>query len=95
MNEAFNITIDMKVAEGYIEYGRFFVNTDIEAARDSFAQLPGIPYTNNDLLLRLSLVRSGSLPDEVLATKYCTLNELGHACRLITRELFKYYNLDQ
>ena len=95
MDEVFNITVDMKVAAGYIEYCRFFVNTGIQAAQDTFEQLPGLPYANNDLPLRLSLVRSGSLPDEILSTKYCTLDELGRACRLITRELFKYYNLDE
>ena len=95
MNEVFNITVDMKVAEGYVEYGRFLINTDLKTAQDTFDQLSGILYTGNDLPLRLSLVRSGSLPDEVLTTKYCTLDELGRNCRLITRELFKYYNLDQ
>ncbi|WP_114791008.1 hypothetical protein U0035_21430 [Niabella yanshanensis] len=95
MNEVFNITVDMKVAEGYVEYCRFFINTNLKAAQDTFDQLSGLPYTNNNLLLRLSFVRSGSLPDEVLATKYCTLDELGRNCRLITLELFKYYNLDQ
>lgn len=95
MNEGFTIAVDMKVCEGYIEYCRFTLNTPVQAARDIFEQLSGLPATGNDLPLRLSLLQSGSAPYEVLATKYCTLDELGLNCRLITRELFKYYNLDE
>lgn len=91
----FIITIDMKVAEGYIEYGRFTINSFQHAAQDIFDQLSGLAYTNNNLLLRLSLIQQGSEPFEVLATKYCTLDELCDNCRLITRALFKCYNLDQ
>jgi hypothetical protein len=95
MNEVFYITADMKGCQGYIEYCRFILGTGIEAAQDIFEQLLGLPDTGSEGMLRLSLVQPGSAPYEVLATKYCTLNELGNNCRLITRELFKYYNLDE
>ncbi len=94
MNNIFHITADMKAAEGYIEYGRFFINTNLQAALAVFDQLNGLVYTPDNLPIRLSLIQPGSTPPEVLATKYCTLDQLGYNCCLITRELFKYYNLD-
>lgn len=95
MTEQFKITVDMKVAAGYMEYGLFLLNTSLPQAQAIFEQLAGIAYTNHEGILRLSLVRPASLPNEVLAIKYCTLNELGYNSRVITREIFKCYNLDQ
>lgn len=95
MNEVFGIVVDMKAAHGYIEYCRFFMPGDLEITTQTFEQLLGLPDINNDLPLRLCLVRLDHMPFEVLAVRYCRLDELAWNCRLITRDIFKYHNLEK
>jgi len=94
MNEAFGIVVDMKVCDGYIEYCRFFMDVGKDAAQDTFEQLLGLYDQGRDLPLRISLVRLNELPYEILQVKYCRLDELAWNSRVITREIFKFYNLE-
>lgn len=95
MKESLSIVVDMKISGGYIEYCRFLMVDDQTAAEQTFEQLRGIQAENSDLPLRISLVRLIDGPYEVLAVKYCRLDELAWNSRLITRDIFKYHNLEK
>lgn len=94
MDGTFGIVVDMKVCDGYIEYCRFSLDMGKEAAQDTFEQLLGLPDYGSDLPLRISLVRLDDFPYEILQVKHCRLDELTWNCGLITREIFKFYNLE-
>lgn len=87
------ITVDMKVSNGYIEYCRFTLTGDRQEAKELFEQLNGVANIGLTLSLRLSLVNFSTAPNEILAIKYCRLDELAWNCRLITKAIFNHYNL--
>lgn len=93
MTDILAITVDMKVSNGYIEYCRFTLTGDRQDAEKLFERLNGIADIGLTLPLRLSLVNLNATPNEVLAIKYCRLDELAWNCRLITKEIFNHYNL--
>lgn len=95
MNEIFGIVVDMKVSDGYVEYCRFFMDMGSDVAEETFEQLLGTSGKRSDLPLRISLVRMDNLPHEIRRVKYCKLDELAWNCRLITREIFKFYNMEK
>ncbi|WP_460686962.1 hypothetical protein [Niabella aquatica] len=93
MTDILAITVDMKVSNGYIEYCRFTLTGDRQDAEELFERLNGIADIGLTLPLRLSLITLNATPNEVLAIKYCRLDELAWNSRLITKEIFNHYNL--
>lgn len=93
METTYFIAINMKVAEGMIELGRFFIGSDKSWATESFGRLEGGP-TVEQSILRLDLLEKHQDIDLVLNQLSCTLEELERNCKLITVDAFKYFNLE-
>ncbi|MGF6848125.1 hypothetical protein QFZ51_003360 [Chitinophaga sp. W3I9] len=93
MVKGYCIIVDMRVQAGYTEYCRFYIGEDRSRARALFDSLHG-SIVIESILLRMSLVNLDDTPHEVLVVRYCTLTELTENCRLITKEVFRYFNIE-
>jgi hypothetical protein len=89
----FYILISIRTANGFENIGKFYVGDDRSSATGLFAQLKGNPQVDEKTLLYLELMETiDELPVNLLM-KTCTLRELGENCKMITREIFKLFNL--
>ncbi|WP_439585825.1 hypothetical protein [Dyadobacter bucti] len=88
------VTINMKVPQGMMEVGRFFIGSDKDWAMESFGRLRGESHTSEDDVLRLDLLEKHEGTDLLLGQLSCTLDQLEQNCKLITVDAFKYFNLE-
>ncbi|WP_270087225.1 hypothetical protein [Sphingobacterium sp. SYP-B4668] len=84
----------MKVGRDTMEYARFYIGNDKDAALTSFVRCSGEANTISLGMLRLDLIERNQDKDVLLAHKVCTLKQLEHNCRIITVDAFKYFNLE-
>ena len=86
--------MSIRVITGYREIGSFLLTGDAKEACLIFDGLHGEPCTK-DLTpaIRLHLVERNMPVNTILATKYCSLEQAGTNCKIITKELFKAFNL--
>lgn len=94
MLNGYRIIVDMLTTEGYVEYCRFFAGEDKETAESLFDALLGIDTEDDTYILRMSLADTNSTLPNILAMRYCKLTELTENCRIITRDIFKYFNME-
>jgi len=94
METAYIITLNMKVPDGLIEFGMFFIGNNKEAEMDSFSRLFGEHSKSENDLLRLDLIEKHQGIDLLLDQVSCTLPQLEQNYRLITVDAFKYFNLE-
>lgn len=84
----------MRVAEGYVETGRFYIGPDKDAAYEVFEQLKGTTSFEGTGMLRLDLVERDEKLNTVLRMLECTLCEITENVKVITRETFRLVNLE-
>lgn len=83
----------MKTAEGVTTYGRFGLGNDEGFAITLFHSLAGTKELSLDSIITIDLSAAhGELlvPVEIM---HCSYNQLGENVKIITRELFKEWNL--
>jgi hypothetical protein len=95
MKTLFYIVIKMKVHGGMIDYGRFYVGDDVEFASDLYQKLEGHLDPESQFMLHIDLIECSEDTSVVLQRKGCSLEELTENCRFITRETFKFLNLEK
>lgn len=95
MKTLFYIVIKMKVHGGIIDYGRFYIGDETEFAENLFDKLEGYLDPESQFMLHMDLVESSEDNLVYLQRKGCSLEELTENCRLITRETFKFLNLEK
>lgn len=91
---SYEIIVNMRVPEGYIETGRFFIGPDKEAACEMFARLQGKPALTGTAMLRMDLVAQQEGIATVIQALGCTLCEVSENMKTIMKETFKMHNLD-
>ena len=93
METGFYITLNVKTATGFEKYGKFFIGKDPAVAQSIFKSLKGMGEPNdiNFLQLDFTEVKDG-LPLN-MNTLNCTLDEMTENFRIITKEIFKRFNL--
>lgn len=96
MDSHFYIMLNVKTIAGLERYGKFFLGDDQQVAYHLFEQLKGDREVNekNILYIELMETQNNGLPVN-LKLLSCTLDELMFNCRLITKEVFKFYNLKE
>ena len=94
MEPEFFIIIRVKTPHGFETIGRFMLGRSRERAADAFKNLKGNEILNDNCLLHMELleVKDGWPVNLVIIS--CTLEQLGHNCKMITRELFKFASLE-
>lgn len=93
MEPKFYIVITMKTVNGFESLSKFYLGSDKDFAYDTFHKLKGNDNITQESILHMELIESQYELPLNLKLRSCTLEELGENCKLIIRELFKYYNL--
>jgi hypothetical protein len=90
----FHIVLQFKTPEGFEPFGRFEVGRDHSQAESIFNNLKGNHECSFSDVLQIDLVESGNGLPKPLKMMSCSLQDIGENCRIITRECFKYRNLE-
>lgn len=95
MKNSFCIVLYIRSLNGLETFGRFSIGTDREVAYTLFNTLKGRRDVDESQVLSMGLIEMrDELPLNVKIIG-CTLNELTENCRIITREVFKLFNLKE
>lgn len=93
-NSEFHIIFQFKTPEGFEPFGRFMIGQDAAQADAIFQKLKGDRDCSFADILQIDLVEIGKgLPRQVHLMS-CSLHDISENCRIITRECFKYRNLE-
>lgn len=93
MGTGFYIILNIKTATGFEKYGKFFIGEDATIANAIFKTLHGSEEPNERNLLQIDLMEiRHDLPVNVKLLS-CTLDEMTDNFRIITKEIFKRFNL--
>ena len=91
----FYILLNIRTVKGFESFGKFIIGNNREAAAAIFSQLRGNPDVDEKTILTIDLVETiNDLPLNIEMIT-CTLEELAVNCKIITKETFKYLNLEQ
>lgn len=93
MEERFYIDVLLKAAKGWITYARFNLGSDRAFGQSLFSALAG--RKSPDGFIRLNLMEANDDIPLLHKSMYCTLPELAENSILITKEVFRFYNLDE
>ena len=89
----FYAVLSIRTGEGFENSGKFNLGNQQEAASDVFRQLRGSSVVDEKTMLTIDLMETiNDLPVN-LHILACTLDELAHNCRIITKQVFKIFNL--
>ena len=92
--DRFRIVINMRVAEGYMETGNFYIGSDKDDALKVFSELEGNRKVSSSTLLRLDLIEQTEGIDTLWNSLECSIGEMVDNIRIITKETFRHLNLD-
>jgi hypothetical protein len=93
METTFYINLNIKTANGFQPYARYFIGDDREAAAQIFHQLKGTNEVTEDHLLQIDFIESANNLPVNLQVIGCNLEQLAENSKIITREIFKLLNL--
>ena len=94
MDTTFYITFSMKTERGTDSFGRFYIGDNRDDAYLIFRKLKGSSEIAGPNVLFIDFMETvNGLPVNIKMIA-CTLEQLAENCRIITRELFKLYNLE-
>jgi len=91
----FYIKCTLKTIHGYECFGQFYIGNDLEFAESVFRKLKGNEEVSENNILQLDFIESKQNLPVNLKMIRCNLDEMSENSRLITKEMFKYYNLQQ
>ena len=95
MENTFCIKLTIKTAAGHEVFGEFFLGQNRKIAENIFQQLKGDREVDDRNILQLDLMESrNGLPVNIKMMS-CDLHELQENCRIITKEMFRVFNLEE
>jgi hypothetical protein len=95
MKTTFHIGLNMKTTAGFERYAWFDLGSDREFAYGLFAGLEGSPAIDDSGVLHMDFIeKKNGLPVNIKMIG-CTATELARNVGYITRELFKFLNLNE
>ncbi len=95
METRFYIKLTVKAINSFEQFGEFYLGNNLEFANDVFRKLKGNVEVNENNILQLDFIETrNNLPVNIKMIR-CTLKEIGENCKIITREIFKFYNLKE
>ena len=94
MTTQFYIVLYVKTNKGPESFGRFFIGNNRERAYDIFKQMKGTGADEKNVLYLDFMETIDGLPIN-LKIITCTMNQLAENCKIITKEVFKLFNLEE
>ncbi len=90
----FYILVSIKTARGFECIGKFYVGNNRLFANNIFKRLKGQEEINEKTVLTLDLMETQKELPVNMQMISCSLNELTENCRIIVKETFKLFNLE-
>jgi hypothetical protein len=90
----FYITFSFKSCQDHKTFAKFFIGNNREVAYAIFKKLKGSDEVNDLNFLYLDFIETSEGLPKNLKVKSCTLQQLSENCSIITKELFKFDNLE-
>lgn len=95
MATRFYILLSLKTAKGFINYAQYDMGDERREAEELFGSLQGEPNSTDSAALHIDLMETiDELPVKV-KTIGCNLDELAGNHKLLTRAIFRRYNLGE
>lgn len=94
MDTQFYIVLNLQTSKGPESFARFFIGNNRQRAYDIFLQMKGTEVDEKNLLYLDFMETVESLPVN-LNMITCTLDQLAENCRIIIKEVFKLFNLEE
>jgi hypothetical protein len=86
--------MSIRTLDGFENFGKFNLGNSRRAATAIFRQLKGSPDVDHKTMLAMELMETVNGLPVNLHMLGCTLEELAHNCKIITKETFKFHNLE-
>jgi hypothetical protein len=91
----FHIELNIRTGEDFTCYGKFTLGDSRRFASSLFQKMKGNKKVNEQTILQLELVETrNNLPVNIQAIS-CSLEQLTENCKTITKEIFKFANLEK
>jgi hypothetical protein len=94
MTTQYYIVLNVKTSKGPESFGRFFIGNSRERAYDVFKQMKGAEADEKNILYLDFMETVDGLPVN-LKMITCTLNQLSENCKIVTKEVFKLFSLEE
>lgn len=94
METTYEISLKMKVQKRVEEYARFFVGNNREFAYQLFHSMEGSENVSPTSIIMIDLVKWEKGVPCPIVLKHCTYEQIAFNAKLITKELFKHFNLE-
>ena len=78
-----------------MNYGKYFLGDDREAAYHLFDDFHGYKDIRDQAVLHIDLMETINRLPVKIKTICCTLDQLGDNCRLIAKEIFRLKNIKE
>ncbi|MET0636511.1 MAG: hypothetical protein ABWZ25_10820 [Chitinophagaceae bacterium] len=95
MENTFCIKLTIMTASGHEVFGEFFLGQNRKIAENIFQQLRGDREVDDRNILQLDLMESRNGLPVNIKMMTCDLDELQENCRIITKEMFRVFNLEE
>ena len=95
METIFYIVLNIRTINGFESFARFYVGNNKEFAYRLFNKLKGTAADENESILQLDLMETKENLPLNLQMIGCTLEELAENCKIIAKETFKFFTLQQ
>jgi len=90
----FYVIMSIRTHDGFENFGKFNLGNSRKTATAIFRQLKGSPDVNDKTMLSMELMETVNGLPVNLHMLDCTLEELAHNCKIVTKETFKLHNLE-
>ena len=91
----FHIELNIKTTDDFTCYGKFTLGNNRKFASNLFQQMKGNKKADEKAILQLEFVETrNDLPVNIQVMS-CSLEQLAENCKTITKEIFKYANLEK
>ena len=94
MESTFSIVLNLRTAKGFARFGQIELGTDKASVEAVYKTLEGREPEGDEGFLHIDLVETRNGLPVSLRVLVCTADELGRNVTLISRQVFRWKNLD-
>jgi hypothetical protein len=91
----FYIVLNLRTSNGYECFGKFIIGSNQQLATAIFNQLKGKKNVDEKSILQLDLMESVNGLPVNMQMMTCSLEELAENCKIITKEAFRHFNMEE
>jgi hypothetical protein len=91
----FHIELNVKTTDDFKCYGKFMIGSNRKFANSLFEKMKGNKKVDDQTILQLEFVETrNDLPVNIQVIS-CSLEQVAENCKTVTKEIFKFSNLEK